>query len=75
MKRRLEFPPIPPKLQVPDGEALRMLGLSVNTPQGRAQAHQTSDYLEKLVDVYDHNTGVARVALRQIREALQEIQA
>ena len=76
MKRRtMKLPPIPNKMQPPDGDALRMLALCVTTPEGRKQAHQMANYLERVIEVNHHNEQVAREALRQLREALQEVEA
>lgn len=75
MNAPLHVPPLPPLLQAPDAEAIRQLKLAVTTRQGRAQALQYADNLERLVEVHEHNLRVGQEALRIVREALGEVEA
>jgi hypothetical protein len=73
--RKLQLPPLPRKEPELDADGIRLLGHSVTTTQGRAQAHKMADYLEKLVEINAHNERVARDALGALREALGEVEA
>ena len=75
MNAPLHVPPLPPRLQAPDAEAVRQLRLAVTTRQGREQAHQYADNLEQLVEAYEHNLRVGQEALQIVREALAEVAA
>jgi len=71
---RYIIPSLPDRLRVPDDNAIAELVALAATPQGKKDARALADFLERAIEVYAHNTQVARETLRLVRAATGEVQ-